>query len=291
MKDTHIGWCIWRPRVKICCSLFIFVFLICDVSAFAAEEPRALRDPSRLEAETFARLKKKFPGDILSGDLKQLHELAESAEYKNFLEAVYPGASVPLAFAKVVNGDVPLVDDRLYTILPSKKRYLTYYREYFKVGSLDEVTDAEHFIIHHKVTVSWVLSAIDLGGDKPAYRRTEGLRLSGRGPARLVRTPQFKAMMKRRFGIEIEGKPNLHNSTQMFPVYMLPIQSMARVCLAADARWLASMFEKHGGRSDAIIWVALQDPALLSRLRYAFTKAETLLHFVERALETAEPSD
>ncbi len=269
--------------MKIYCSLFILFILICDVGVFAAEEPRALRDPSRLEAETFARLKKKFPGDLLSGDLKQLHELAESAEYKNFLEAVYPGASVPPAFAKVVNGDVPLVDDRLYTILPSKKRYLTYYREYFKVGSLDEVTDAEHFIIHHEVTGKWLHFAIDLGGDKPVYRRTEGLRLSGRGPARLVRTPQFKAMMKRRFGIGIE--------VRMMPLYEMPIQSITRVCLATDARWLASMFEKHGGRSDAIIWVALQDPALLSRLRYAFTKAETLLHFVERVLETAEPSD
>ncbi len=273
--------------MKIRFFIFILVFLTSRVLAFAAEQMHDTREPTLLEEETFARLKNKFPGEILDETLKDLHELAESSEYKNFLAEAYPDASLPPEFAEIVNAEGPLVDDTLYRIRPPKKRYLTYYTEHFGVQTPEAVRDAEHFIVHHEVMGMWIHYAIKHGGDIPAYLRTQGPRLSGRAKAKLVRTPQFKEMMKHRFDIEILGRPDAQTSVQMMPVYQLPLLVLTRACIAADIHWIQAVFEKHG-TSDGILWIALQYPALLSRIRYAFLTAKTFLHFVHTRPDAAE---
>lgn len=85
--------------------------------------------------------------------------------------------------------------------------------------------------------------------------------------------------MKRRFDIEIVERPTVPTIAKMMPVYMSPLSRLRDVRLIADTRWMQSVFERHG-TSDGIIWIALQDPALFSRIRYAFTTAKTFLHFV-----------
>lgn len=108
-------------------SIFILVFLTSRILAPAAEPAYNTREPTPLEEETFARLKKKFPGEVLDENLKNLHELAESSEYKNFLAEAYPDASLPPEFAEIVNAEGPLVDDTLYRIRPPKTlSYLLY---------------------------------------------------------------------------------------------------------------------------------------------------------------------
>lgn len=266
-------------------SIVILVFLASCVLASAAGDGHNTREPTALEAETFVILKKKFPREILTANLKELHELAEASEYKNFLKKAYPNASLPPAFVGSVNVSGPLVDDTLYRILPSKKHYLTYYTEYFQVQTPDEVNDAEHFIVHHEVTGKWIYEAIKRSGDTPAHIRTEGIRLTGREKAKLVQTVPFKEMMKRRFGIEIQGKPDVRTSVEMMPVYEVPTLRLASVQLAADIHWMQALFEQHGA-SDGIIWIALQDPALFSRIRYAFTTDKTLLHFISKSSES-----
>jgi len=271
-------------------SILILVFLTSRVLASAAEPAQDTREPTPLAEETFAGLKKKFPGEVLDADLKTLHELAESSEYKNFLAEAYPDASVPPEFTEILNSEGPLVDDTLYRIRPPKKRYLTYYTEHFGVQTPDEVTDAEHFIVHHEVMGYWIYDATKRGGDTPASLRTQGPRLSGKAKAKLVGTSQFKEMMKRRLGIEIQEKPDVVTSRQMMPVYELPILRLAHARLAADARWMQSVFEKHG-TSDGLLWIALRDPALLSQIRYAFTTSKTFLRFVQTPPEDAEDAE
>lgn len=136
----------------------------------------------------------------------------------------------------------------------------------------------------------WIYYAIKRGGDIPACLRTQGPRLSGKAKAKLVQTPQFKEMMKHRFGIEIRGRPNAQTSVQMMPVYDFPLRHLTRARIAADIHWIQTVFEKHG-TSDGILWIALQYPALLSRIRYAFLTAKTFLHFVHTRPDAAEATE
>ena len=259
-------------------AMFSFFFVCCLVlQVHAAPPSRALRDLTALEKEAFDTLKKKFPGEILDADLKTLHELAESSEYKKFLADAYPGASVPPEFVEVLNAEGPLVDDTLYKIRPPKERYLTYYREHFGVEKVDEVTDTEHFLIHYEVTSKWLFDMMKRGGATPFYARTNGFVLGGRVTGTLVTSPPYKEMVKRRFDIEIKDKPDMSNLPQLMRAINFPLVGLVKLeLLVVDVGWIKALFEKYG-KSEGLLWIAIQDPALFSQIRYAFTTDKTFL--------------
>ncbi len=262
-------------------TIFIF-FLFLSVSlTFANENGIQFREFTDIEQETFDILKKKFPGEILDANLKTLHELAESPEYKNFLKKAYPDAIIPPEFIEFLNSEGPLIDDILYKIRPPKKQYMNYYREYFGVETADEVTDTEHFIVHYEITGTWIYLAKNRGGDSPIYSGNQRLRLSSRASAKIRRSLQFEEMIKhRRWGIGIEVMRN----------FEFPLFPIAERRLANDTRWIHTLFEDYG-HNDGILRVALQKPMLLSKLRYVFATDTALLRFIYTDPADAEAAE
>ena len=111
MKDTHV--------LAAGCGIAL-IAIVCVFIGAAADRP-ALREPTPLEADTFAHLKKKFSGEILTADLKPLHAVGESEAYKKFLAKTHSEPAMPQAFAEIVNASVSVGDHTLYTRLPPPK--------------------------------------------------------------------------------------------------------------------------------------------------------------------------
>ena len=266
-------------KTLITFCLFFFLSVGISTADMHMIDKHEDREPTALEKETFDLLKKKFPGEILDENLKTVHELAESLEYKTFLEKAYPDAKPIPAFAEIIN-----FEEVIHKKLPPKERYLTYYTEQFFVQTPDEVTDAEHFLVHHQATGTWIYHAIIQGNDTP--KRTEGLRLPSRNTAKLMGTPLYRKMLDDRFGIDPNEEMRL--IMRMVVVHVkIPILNMTKTHLVTDAQWIASLLERHG-TTDGMLWVALQDPILFERIRYAFTTDRTFLAYVHTAPIKAE---
>lgn len=255
--------------------LSLCVMCIHILNGYTETYQHEFRELTPLEKEAFDTLKKEFPGERLDTELKTLNEIAESNTYKNFLAKAHPDASLPPEYAKIVTEDGQIVDGKLYKILPPKERYLTYYTEQFGVQTLDEVTTLEHFIVHYEETGKWIFKAVKRGGDTPEYLRTQGPRRGGP----LGRSSAFHAMMKYRFGIEINERPDMSTIPQIMHVFDFPLTGLTSELLDADVRWIQFLFEKHG-KSEGILWVALQNPRIFNRILYAFTTDKTFLKFI-----------
>ena len=262
--------------------LLLSLFFMClyILHGYTETYQHEFRELTPLEKEAFDTLKKEFPGELLDAELKTLNELAKSTEYKNFLGKAHPNASLPPEFAEVANADGQIVDGTLYKILPPKERYLTYYTEQFGVQTLDEITTLEHFIVHYEETGKWIFRAVKRGGDTPEYLRTKGPQRGGP----LGRSSAFQAMMKHRFGIEIKEKPDMSNIPQIMQVFDFPLTGLTFELMDADVHWIQSLFDKYG-KSEGILWIALQNLGIFNRILYAFTTDKTFLKFI------SEPSE
>ena len=262
-------------------TYFIRHFLFCILLSIGIGVPSLIvhaekfdhdiRELTPAEKQTFNALKKKFPGGILDAELKTLHQLIESTEYKDFLTKTYPDAILPPYFAEALQPHI----QRLYKIRPPKERYRTYYTQHFGVQKLDAVTETEHFMVHYEVTNNWIFKAIKLSGDTPEYLRPKGP-LSG---APLHKVPPFTEMMNRRFNTEYTDQIDPATYGAIFRNFSSPMFLVAFELLDADVRWIQAIFEKHS-RSDTLLYIALQNPALISRIRAAFTTDKTFLKFV-----------
>ena len=271
-KQVFYGVCVFAALAVMLVCIQVSVGDSVDSVDYTADYariyPHETRPLSALEQETFALLKSEFPGEALDEGLETLHAIAESAVYKAFLEKKYPDASVPDG---LMGGSVDLPDDTLYRLVPPKSRYIAYYKQHFGVSDVDSVMDAEHFLIHREMMDTWVFGAAKRARDLPMDKR-QTFKLSSGKPFRL---PEFVEMMQRRFGVDMPAGLAVYVSD-----IGMPISGLTNLHLKADAEWIAGLFEAHG-RSDAIFWIALQDPALLSRIRYAFTTENKFLKFVE----------
>ena len=262
--------------------LFLGLFFMCIhiLPGYTETYQHKFRELTPLEKEAFDTLKKKFTGELLDAELKTLNELAKSNEYKDFLAKVHPDASLPSEYAEIVTADGQIVDGTLYQILPPKERYLKYYAEQFGVQTLNEVTTLEHFMVHYQEAGNWIFKAVKRGGDTPEYLRTQGPRTG----APLGRSLAFHAMMKHRFGIKIKEKPDTSTIPQIMHVFNFPLTGLTSELMDADVHWIQTLFEKHG-KSDGILWIALQNPGIFNRILYAFTTDKTFLKFIYESSE------
>ena len=252
----------------------LLVWLSGGVFAAAANYSHEDREPTALEQAAFTRLRQKFPGDILDANLQTFRRLAESPEYLTFLAEAYPDAAPVKAFEAIIN-----FEKIINRILPPKARYLPFYREQFGVASVDEVTAAEHFLVHFEVTGAWRHDASKEGGDLPNSERTGEFVPSPRTPARLMATSTAREMLERRFGIDATIRLMQGEWTLIVRHYGIPLLSVAEAHRAEDRRWIKAVFEKHG-TAEGSLWIALQDPILFNRIFYAFTTDETFLTYV-----------
>ena len=256
-------------------------FLLCILLSIGIGVPHLLvhaerfdhdiRELTPAEKQTFDALKKKFLVDLLDAELKTLHQLIESTEYKDFLTKTYPDAKLPPYFAEALSSDKHM----LYKIQPPKERYQTYYTQHFGVQNLDAVTETEHFLVHYEITNKWIFTAIKRSGDTPEYLRPKGP-LRG-GPLHIA--PPFTEMMNHRFNTELTAQFDPATYSSIFRNFSQPLSPVTDAVFAADVRWIQALFEKHS-RSDSLLYIALQQPALLSRIRAAFTTDKTFLKFV-----------
>ena len=262
-------------------TLFCILFLLANgwLILAAAYTPET-SEPTPLEKEAFAILKKKFPGRILDENLKTVHAFAESPEYQNFLTEAYSATKPIQGFEKIVNFEATL-----NKILPPKEHYLTFYTEQFRVEKVEEVEDVEHFLIHHEATRTWVHHAIKIGDDKPISKRIGGLRLPS--SAKFMNTPPYRKMLETRFGIsaKLEMSPNM--MTEIVRYVNMPVIAMTKSHLVADADRIKKCLEKNGN-SDGMLWLAIQYPVLFERIRYTFTTDTTFINYVHTAPITAE---
>ena len=258
-------------KQRLCCVLLFIAIAVPSVRVSAERFDHDRRELTPAEKQVFDTLKKKYPGGILDPGLKTLQQLIESPEYKDFLTKTYPNAKLPSLFEKVLKDDTR----HLYKIRPPKERYQTFYTEHFGVQKLDAVRDIEHFMVHYEVTNKWIFKAIKLGGDTPEYLRPKGP-LRG-GP--LHQSPPFIEMMNRRFKTELTAQFDPATYPAIFQNFTMPMSLFADALMGADVRWIQALFEKQS-RSDSLLYIALQYPALLSRIRAAFTTDKTFLKFV-----------
>ena len=260
--------------MKTLAWLVLLVWLSGGVFAAAADYLHEDREPTALEQAAFARLRQKFPGDILDANLQTFRKLAKNPEYLTFLAEAYPDAASVKAFEAII--DFEKIINR---ILPPKERYLLFYREQFGVDRVNEVTAAEHFLVHFEVTGAWMHSAYKEGGDLPNSERTGEFVPSSRTPARLMATSAAREMLERRFGIDATRKLTRAEYTLLVRYFKMPLLSVAEAHLAEDRRWIKAVFEKHG-TAEGSLWIALQDPILFNRIFYAFTTDETFLTYI-----------
>jgi len=239
-----------------------------------AEDTLQRREPTPLQKETFAILKKEFPGEILTETLGTLDALADSPAYKNFLVKAFPMIRPIPAFEEIVN-----FDEVIYSRLPPKERYLTYYTEQFGVQTPDDVSDTEHFLIHYEATETWMREAIERSNDIPIFDRPGGLSLASRTSPSFMKTTLFREMMETRFGINPEGQMSPEIMSKVIRHIRIPILQMTKAQMTTEARWVHTLFEKHG-TAEGMLWVALQDPILFERIRYAFTTNTTFMKYV-----------
>jgi len=85
--------------------------------------------------------------------------------------------------------------------------------------------------------------------------------------------------MNRRFKTELIGQFDAATYRAIFRNFSMPLYLITYELLDADVRWIQAHFEKYG-RSDSLLYIALQHPALLIRIHAAFTTDKTFLKFV-----------
>ncbi len=87
-------------------------------------------------------------------------------------------------------------------------------------------------------------------------------------------------MMNRRFNTELLiGQFDPATYSAIFRNFVYPLSPVTDELLHADVRWIQALFEKHG-RSDSLLYIALQHPDLINRIHAAFTTDKTFLKFV-----------
>ncbi len=257
--------------MKTLAWLVLLAWVSGGVFTAAADYLHEDREPTALEQAAFTRLRQKFPGDILDVNLQTFRRLAESPEYLAFLAEAHPDAAPVNAFETII--DFEKISNR---ILPPKERYLSSYWEQLGVDSVDEITAAEHFLVHFEVTGAWMYRARNEGGDLPNSERTGEFVLSPRTGPRLMATSAAREMLERRFGIPATIKLMPAEWTLIVRYFKMPLSSVAETHLSEDRRWIKAVFEKHG-TAEGSLWIALQDPILFNSILYAFTTDETFL--------------
>lgn len=260
--------------MKILTVLYIFFFFIGGWFVPAAEYAHETREPTSLEKEAFAILKKKFSGRILDENLKTLHELAESPEYQNFLAEAYPAIKPIQGFEKIVNFEATL-----NKILPPKEQYITFYTEQFRVEKVEEVEDIEHFLIHHEVTRTWVHHAIKIGDDQPISERIGGLRLPS--TAKIMNTPPYRKMLEARFGISAKLEMSPGVMTEIVRYLKIPVVAMTKSHLVADAGRIKKRFKKMG--------IPMACYGLLSKTPLSLRESAIPLPLIRHSLTTFTP--
>ena len=228
-------------------TVYLLFFMITGLYAAPTEYKHEEREFTTLEKETFDLLKERFPGELLDPKLETLRALSESLAYITFLEKKYPN------FAPFL--DLVDFDER---VMPPKDRYLKFCQDYLNIPAVDEITDDEQYVVHHIATSAWALEASQRGKDRQPSLQ------SGK-PYRLGQVLAFKPM-----GKEIIKHRNAQPSAFAF------VGLISRVHLDEDVRWIKTLFEKHG-KSDGMLWVAVQEPMLFYRILYAFSTDTTFL--------------
>lgn len=223
------------------------------------------RKLSRLEKETFDRLKKQFPRELLNPQLETLRELADSDEYVNFLSQKYPKLAPFTTF-----------HDVFYKVLPSKELYFNiFFNKHLQIQKIEEVTDDDLFIAYAYTAGHWKYSA-----------RKKGMQIGGhrnrpRDGERVLTTPKGRKMMEHRLGMDATENLDWRIALTAFQA-LIPFSAKL---LEADLHWIKSLFEKHG-ESDAILRIAVQDPMLLDRILYTFSTDEPFKKWIYNPVNT-----
>ncbi len=263
-------------------SLFLFILFAGSWLATAAENQQrdtargtvargpaayrhAEREPTSLEAEAYAALKRQFSGEVLDAELHTCRELAESPVYLQFLEERFPSSAPFVMF-----------EDLFDKVLPPKARYLPFFHAQFEVQTVNEIGDEEHVAAHRFASGYWMLDAYQRGADKHPLSRAGRHWRKLQMDMRSLQQPEARKMLEARMGISAEG--NLGGPGNMGRIIHTfgPLIILARVHLDEDVRWIKTLFEKHG-QSDGMLWVAVQDPILFDRILYAFSTDKTFL--------------
>ncbi len=223
------------------------------------------RELSRLEKETFDRLKKQFPRKLLNPQLETLRELADSDEYVHFLSQKYPKLAPFTTFYDV-----------FYKVLPSKELYFNlFFHKHLQLQKIEEVTEDDLFIAYAYTAGHWKYSA-----------RKKGMQIGGhrnrpRDGERVLTTPKGRKMMEHRLGMAATERLDWMIALTAFR----PLIRFSAKVLEADRHWIKSLFEKHG-ESDAILRIAVQDPMLLDRILYTFSTDKPFKKWIYNPVDT-----
>lgn len=244
----------------------VFFLVICSNVVMAAENmeyKHVDRSPTMLEQKTFDTLKKKFPGEIIDGSLKNLREISKSQEYLNFLSEKYPHLK-PVESFEVI--------DKM--VVPPKALYFKFFNEQFLIPTLEEVQDDEQWFVHRIMTTRWAFEACKRGNQSIYVRPTGQVRKG------VLLNPIGNKVIKRRLGFSPKKKyTKTREDQQELGILVLldqPLFPLAMIHLDEDVRWLKMLFEKHG-RSDGILWAIIQDPILFDRILYTFATDKAFL--------------
>ncbi len=222
------------------------------------------RDPTRLESQTVALLKKKFGYPLLDSELKTLRELSDSDEYVNFLSKKYPQHAPFTTF-----------QDFFYKVPPSIELYYdVFFRKQLGVQRMEDVGDDELLIAYAYMAAYWTLGAYERGGDQSPVQRLNSC--SRIGQYILAKTPEGRKFLYHRLGIDPTTK---HVPWLLILDTFEPLLWLATPIREEDGRWIRSLFDKYG-QYDGILRLAVQDPMLLDRILYTFSTHTTFLRWL-----------
>ena len=239
------------------CKYLLLTFLIGSFSTLApagADNPASpsvkVSEPSVLQTETFALLKKKFPGQMLDAEFKTLWKLAESQEYLNFLSQSHPGATSFKTFEAFNQ-----------TVVYPKERYFKFFQKQFNVKNVEEINDEEQPLIHNLANSVWRLHARELHGEKIGEVTLMGI------VGKMLMDKAFHNWAVQRGIIE----NNKVGTT--FVGFSLHFMIFVSHNQKADSKQVKTLLKTHG-RDNGLLWLTLREPILFGRILANFTDTD-----------------
>jgi len=244
------------------------LFLVSSILTATAAYKHAENEPTPQQKEVFARLKQKFPGELLDANFKTLHKLSESSEYLQFLSEAHPPKY--LGFLKEGERDISPYKTFLQfvkTALPPKERYFQFFNEQLFYQKPEEIQDDELACIHLIATAHW--------GTEAARRSESAFRLTRPGIESVLSQPEGIKWLAEKGIVEPTEKLLPKDWTLIISVF-ITLFSVVVSNQDEDVRWIKTLFEKYG-EEDGFLWLTVRDPFLFDRILYVFDDPQGFL--------------
>lgn len=216
-----------------------------------AAEPTIAVEPT--PGRTFAKLRTEFPGQMLDAEFKTLQNLVGSKTYLAFLSHHF-SADTPYQTFEGFLQAVPLLTERYVPFLKAE------------LGIAEEL---DITVIHSLTSAFRNAAALEYHGvapEKVETKRVEALANEQVANWAVLRFGNDDALVG-----QLDGK--------RWVKFIVSVQLFASETERADVTLVEAYLKNHG-KNEGLIWLALDEPALVGQLLTSFTDPDVFLRWV-----------